>query len=339
MTAAHPAPRGRLVELAVTDLGVIDRIQLLIGPGMTALTGETGAGKTMLVGAIELLVGGRADGSLVRPGATEAVIEGRFELDGEEVVLTRVVAGEGRSRAYVNGRMATVGALAEQGAALVDLHGQHAHQSLLAAAVQRDALDRFGSIDLEPLRAARAELRQIDGQLAALGGDPGARAREIDLLRFQLQELEAAAISDPDEDQALDAEEDRLADAVAHRAAALAAAEAVSGEGGALDAVAATIGGLDGRTPFADAVVRLRSVSAELGDLSAEIRATGEGIDEDPARLEVLRGRRQLLAELRRKYGTAAVDPSAADTRAGTLADVMAYHREVGDRLAELEQH
>src|SRR3954462_870343 len=129
---------------------------------MTVLTGEAGPGKTMLVEALELLVGGRADPLLVRPGAEAAEVEGRFELDGEEVVLARVIPADGRSRAYVDGRMgpagggrrATAGALAEPGARLVDLHGQHDHQSLLAAAVQREALDRFASIDLEPLPQA-----------------------------------------------------------------------------------------------------------------------------------------------------------------------------------------
>src|SRR5213078_244220 len=117
-----------LVELAVTDLGVIDRARLLLGPGLTALTGETGAGKTMLVEAINLLVGGRADASIVRPGAEEARVEGRF-VDDDEYVLARVIPADGRSRAYVNGRLATVASLAELGIKLVDLHGQHAHQS------------------------------------------------------------------------------------------------------------------------------------------------------------------------------------------------------------------
>src|SRR5438105_10237764 len=114
-----------LTELAVRDLGVIDDLRLVLGPGMTALTGETGAGKTLVVEAIELLVGGRAEGVLVRAGATEARVEGRFVDGDDEVVLVRVVPRDGRSRAYVDGRLATVGELAERGASLVDLHGQH----------------------------------------------------------------------------------------------------------------------------------------------------------------------------------------------------------------------
>src|SRR5579864_8231704 len=131
-----------LIELRVRDLGVIESVALDLGPGMTALTGETGAGKTLLVEALELLVGGRADPSLVRPGAAEALVEGRFTVDDEdEVILARAVPAQGRSRAWIDGRMAPVSALAEAGARLVELHGQHSQQSLLDGAAQRRALD------------------------------------------------------------------------------------------------------------------------------------------------------------------------------------------------------
>src|SRR5256885_4054965 len=155
-----------LVELAVHDLGVIADLSLVLGPGMTALTGETGAGKTLVVEAIELLVGGRADGVLVRRGAEEARVEGRFVVGDEERVLARVVPARGRSRAYVEGRMATAAELATIGSALVDLHGQHAHQSLLATRAQREALDHFGAVDRRPLLAARGRLAEIDAALA-----------------------------------------------------------------------------------------------------------------------------------------------------------------------------
>src|SRR4051812_3816594 len=158
-----------LTELHIEDLGVIETLDLVFGAGMTALTGETGAGKTMLIEAIELLVGGRADPVLVRPGAVEARVEGRFVIEDTEIVLARVVPREGRSRAYVDNRLATVASLADHGQRLVDLHGQHAHQSLLSMAVQRDALDRFGGIDVAPLRAARARSAEIDAELSNLG--------------------------------------------------------------------------------------------------------------------------------------------------------------------------
>ncbi|MCA9516761.1 MAG: AAA family ATPase [Myxococcales bacterium] len=218
--------RDQLLELSVTDLGIIEHARLVLGPGMTALTGETGAGKTLIVGAIALLLGGRAEPGVVRSGASEAIVEGRFAVAGDELVLTRVIPAEGRSRAYVDGRLATATSLGEAGGLLVDLHGQHDHQSLLSGAVQRAALDDFAGVDLEPLRAATAARAGLERRRDELGGDPGARAREADLLRFQVDELDAAAIEDPDEDAELDRLETTLADAVAHREAAAAAAEA-----------------------------------------------------------------------------------------------------------------
>lgn len=330
--------RGHLVELAVTDFGIIEHVRLVLGPGMTALTGETGAGKTLLIGAIDLLLGGRADPAMVRTGCDEAVVEGRFLIDGEEVVLARVVPNDGRSRAYVNGRMATATVLGEHARALVDLHGQHAHQSLLAPGVQRAALDQFASVDLAPLREARAERRRIAAALEELGGDAGARAREADLLRFQINEIEAAALTDADEDAALDELEDRLAGAVAHREAASRAVASLAGDDAAVDLVGAAVADLDGRAPFAGLLERLRAVQAELTDAAAELRTTGEAIEDDPARLAEIRERRQLLVELRRKYGSAPSDASP-EGGAGTLADVMAYGDDAARRLEEIDGH
>jgi DNA repair protein RecN (Recombination protein N) len=313
-----------LTELAVSDLGVIGELSLVLGPGMTAVTGETGAGKTLVVEAIELLMGGRADPTMVRHGAAEAVVEGRFEIDGAETVLRRVVPADGRSRAYVDGRLATAGSLAELGRALVDLHGQHDHQSLLAASVQRDALDRFGGVDLGPLLAARKELQAVEQELAELGGDERARAREVDLLRFQVQEIDAAGLSDPDEDERLDAQESVLADALAHQEAARVAHEHLGGDAGASASVAQAMAALEGRGPFTELASRLRGIEAELADVASEVRAVGESIEDDPARLAEVQARRRLLHELRRKYGE-------------HLAAVMDFHAEASTRLAQLE--
>ncbi|HMS88387.1 MAG TPA: DNA repair protein RecN [Acidimicrobiales bacterium] len=331
-----PAP-ARLVELAVTDLGIIQSLRLVFGPGMTALTGETGAGKTMVVGAIELLLGGRADPAVVRPGAAEAVVEGRFDIDGQELVLCRVIPADGRSRAYVNGRMATAATLAEVTGPLVDLHGQHAHQSLLATATQRAALDAFGSVDVAALHAAHAEVERLAHDLAGLGGDAGGRERELDLLRFQAAEILAAGLSDPDEDVRLDQEESLLADAVAHRDAGGHASASLSADGGALDLLGQALAALDGRAPFADHVGRLRGVLADASDLTAEVRATTESLHDDPERLAELRTRRQLLVDLRRKYGSATRTDGSAGL--GTLADVIAYGADCDRRVADLEHH
>ncbi len=313
-----------LHELHIESLGVIERLDLVLGAGLTVLTGETGAGKTMLVEAISLLVGGRADVAVVRPGATEARVEGRFVVGDDEYVVARVIPADGRSRAYVNGRLATVSNLADLGQRTVDLHGQHAHQSLLASAEQREALDRWCGTDLAPLRSARARLTEIDASLAALGGDTRSRAREVDLLRYQSSELRVAAIAGPDEDTALEAEHDVLAGAVEYRGLAESAVAALADDGGAGDALGLALRSIAGQAPFQDVEVRLRSLLAEAGDVAAELRDLAERIDEDPERLAAVRERMQLLRDLRRKYGD-------------TLAEVIAFHEEVEERLAELE--
>jgi DNA repair protein RecN (Recombination protein N) len=317
-----------LAELHVRDLGVIADLTLVLQPGMTALTGETGAGKTLVVEAIELLVGGKADPVLVRPGADEARVEGRFisDDDDDEVVLARVVPRTGRSRAYVDGRLATVAELAEIGGRLVDLHGQHAHQSLLGGRVQRAALDRFGAVDLEPLAAGRARVASLDVALAALGGDARARAREIDLLAFQVGELEAAGLTDPYEGDTLEVEEDFLAAAAAHRQAGTDAHAALRDDGGAADAVAVAIEAVVGRLPFTEIETRLRSVAAEIEEAAADARRTADAIAEDPERLDQVRARRRLLGELCRKYGE-------------RLSDVLEYGADARSRLAELHSH
>ena len=313
-----------LHELHIESLGVIDRLDLVLGSGLTALTGETGAGKTMLVEAISLLVGGRADVTMVRPGAIEARVEGRFVVGDEEFVVARVVPADGRSRAYVNGRLATVGNLADLGSRGVDLHGQHSHQSLLSGAEQRDALDRYCRTDLLPLRGARALLTEIDASLAALGGDSKFRARELDLLRFQVGELRAAVLTSAVEDTELDAEHDLLAGAVEYREAGEHAVAALADDDGAADAIGTAIRAIGGRAPFSELELRLRALGAELTDVAAELRARSGEIEEDGERLAAIRERLQLLRDLRRKYGD-------------SLAEVIAFRDDVEHRLAELE--
>ncbi|CAN5194552.1 DNA repair protein RecN [soil metagenome] len=320
-----------LVELSVTDLGVIPELSLVLGPGMTALTGETGAGKTLVVTAIELLVGGRADAAVVRPGADEALVEGRFLRQSggtvEEVVLTRVIPAEGRSRAYVDGRPVPVGALVDIGTDLVDLHGQHSHQSLLVPAAQRRALDRFGAIDLVPLTTARRHLVELDTALAVLGGDGETRARQAALLRFEVDELEHAGLSDPDEEAALAGEEEVLAGAVAHCQAAALATLALTEDGGAVDAVGRALAAVRGRAPFAEVQMRLASLASEVAEVGRDIRHQGEAIEEDPARLETLRERRALLSRLRRRHQVA------------TLAELILLQEDQQRRLSALDDH
>jgi DNA repair protein RecN (Recombination protein N) len=346
-----------LSELRVSQLGVIDDLNLVFGPGMTALTGETGAGKTLVVEAVELLIGGRADGMLVRPGAAEAVVEARFvgrsrtglgsahaevadqgeqgeqgeEMDGpggeREIVMARVVPADGRSRAYVDGRMATVAALAQRGESLVDLHGQHAQQSLLSGRAQRGALDTYAALQRGPRDVARARARQLEEAMARAGGDAAARGRERELLGYQIAELDAAGLQGAAEDEQLALEESGLGQASAHRAAAQAAYEGLAGDDQVLDRLGQVVSATAGHPPLSKLHERLRGLAAELTDAASEARDAADALQDDPERLEEVVARRSVLKELRRKY----VGP------AGGMEEVIGFHRHARERLGELE--
>ena len=302
-----------LIELRVRDLGVIDDVTINLSPGMTALTGETGAGKTLLVEALSLLLGGRGDPSMVRAGAAEAVVEARFVVPeragSTEVVLARSVARHGRSRAWVDGRMATLAALSEVAADLIEMHGQHQHRSLVGIGAQRGALDRYGAIDLHDLDDARRAVRRLTDESEALGGDARQRAREIEMIRYQLDEIDRAGIDDVTEDDRLELEEDRLAAAGDHRRAAATALGALAGDAdsSALDRMAEASGALADRPPLAHLETRVRSSMADLSDLVTELRSVVETWEDDPERLEEIRSRRQLFHQLERKYGSTLV--------------------------------
>jgi DNA repair protein RecN (Recombination protein N) len=321
-----------LLELRVRNLGVIDDVTVSFRAGTTALTGETGAGKTLLVEAIGLLLGGRADPAVVRAGAEEAIVEGRFagppadDIDADDIVLARSVVRGGRSKAWIDGRMASIGALSEAASGLIELHGQHQHRSLVHIDAQRGALDAFGGIDLSALESARLQVRRLREESADLGGDARQRAREADLLRYQLDEIDAAAIEDAGEDGRLEVEEDRLAAASSYRNAAAEALASLSGmeDASALDRLAEATRVLAGRTPLAAFESRLRSAMADVSDLSTDLRSVVETWEDDPERLEEVRSRRQLLHELERKYG--------AD-----LVEVLAFAAGARRRLADIE--
>ncbi len=317
-----------LLELRVTNLGIISELQLVLGDGFTTITGETGAGKTLLVEAVALLLGARADATLVRAGAEEARVEARFADGDDELVLARVVSVNGRSRAYIDGSLATVAELAARGRALVDLHGQWEQQSLLAPAEQRRLLDAFAG---DKAAKARAELRHalgevtaVDDRLASLGGDARSRAREIDLLRFQIDDIDEAAVT-ADEEQQLDAMITMLGDADELRRVLADAHGALDGSAG--DAVGAAVASLEAFPgALGDLADRVRAVQAEITELVHDVRLRRDGIQADPEQLAAAVARRQRLRELRRKYGE-------------TLADVLAYADESRTRLEELQSH
>jgi len=316
-----------LSELRVRDLGVIEDLTLEFSDGMTALTGETGAGKTLVVEALQLVLGGRSSSTMVRAGAGEAFVEARFVDGDREVVVARSVPAEarGRSRAWVDGRMAPVSSLAELTAELAEIHGQHDHESLVRPAAQRAALDTFAGTDVAPVLAARGRLREIARALGDVGGDAATRAREVDVLRFQVDEISAAAIVDPDEDASLRAEEDRLADAAAYRDAAGRALAVLEEEAsGVLDALGTAGAALSGRAAFEGVRARVASAAADLGDVAHTLREVVERWEDDPGRLAAVQERRRVLAALRRKYGE-------------DLAAVVAFGEAAAQRLAQLE--
>lgn len=312
------------MELGVRNLGVIQQASLALGTAMTAVTGETGAGKTMLVEAIQLLLGGRADPSRIRLGQDSAEVEGLFVDGDEEMVVRRVIRRDGPSRSYVNGRLTTATEVAELLGRHVEVHGQHSQQRLMSVGGQRSALDAFAGIDLAELHALEDERRDLVQQQTSLGGDERSRLREMDVLRFQIKEIEAAAIDDPLEDDRLEAEESTLGDALAHRKAGESAVGLLGDEGGAVDQLRAAWAAVADRVPFDSATARLRALTAELDDAVAELRGTTEAIEPDPERLAAIQNRRAELAALRRKYGD-------------TLAHVGETYAELSDRLASLE--
>ncbi len=317
-----------LEELRIQNLGVIEELSLVLPKGSIAVTGETGAGKTMVVSAIQLLMGGRAEPDMIRVGSDQATVEGRFvDADGEEVVVKRVIPVGGRSRAYLDGSLATATVLQERIGPLIDLHGQHAQQPILQRpATQRDALDRFAGIDRAPLRDARADIAAIDAALGDLGGDTTERARQIDLLRYQLAEVHAAAIASPDEDVELQAKESILANTFDHQQAAGRVGDLLGSDGPVAEAFVEAAAALPDGPPFTDIASRIQALQEELADLAADTRTIGEQTVDDPEARENVRARLQMLVELRRKYGP-------------TLTDVMAYGDGLQEQLDQLESH
>lgn len=328
-----------LVELSIENLGIIESSRISFHNGFTAFTGETGAGKTMLVEAINLVCGRRAETSVIRDGAEEAHVEARFVRVGadgeeEEIILARTIHREGRSRAYINGRMATVASLAECGEQLVDIHGQHAHQRLLTTAVQRESLDSFAGVDLQELREARESVTQIDAMLAALGGDEKSRARELDLLAFQCEEIENVAITNPQEDAELSQEEDVLADIVRHQESLWKASSLLSDDGAAIEKIGEAIRVLANVASMGGLSERLSTLLAEAEDIAQVVRSAAENSEEDPERLEFIRIRRQSLRDLMRKYGDSLEDVISFGDEARTRLDELTGYAE---RVQELE--
>ncbi len=344
-----------LCELNVENLLLIERAQLRFAPGLNVLTGETGAGKTVLAHALDLLLGGRAKtgapASIVRPGASEAYVEGVFEIspalrdelgerlaaDAEEVVLARRIDADGRrTRAYVNGRTATVAELRELGGRLLSFYGQHEHRKLTLAGAQLQILDSVcGPEQAERLAAcARAHRESVvlQASLHELGELASAREREIDLLEHELAEIEEAAPDEAEHERLLAARErlrrsDALCSAVGFAAESLepeaaeepGAIALLAGAGARLDALAGIDRGLD------TLAGRLRAVLLESQDLATELRDYGERVAGEEWSLEEVEKRLAANERLIRKHG-------------GSIAEVLAYAESARARRLELDR-
>jgi DNA repair protein RecN (Recombination protein N) len=347
-----------LESLTIAGLGVIDSAELEFGSGFTVLTGETGAGKTMVVTALGLLLGGRADSGAVRQGAKQARVEGALRIDdrvtaaqtvvtraddaGAEIddgclILARTVSAEGRSRAFAGGAGVPAALLAELAQDLVAVHGQNDQQRLLGPSEQRDRLDAFGGDKLIAVRSdyrdAFERLSDAQGRLDELSTRRRERAQEADALRFAIGEIDAVGPREGEDDE-LRAEASRLAHVDGLRRAADEARTALSGDETAADGldamsmVAQARRALDAErghdTRVAELADQLASASYALADTAADVAAYAADLEVDPARLQAVQERRAALGVLLRKYGD-------------RVDDVLAWHRTAVTRLAELD--
>jgi len=328
--------------LGVRHLAVIDRLEVEFEPGLNVLTGETGAGKSVLVEAVDLLLGGRASADLVRTGESAATIQAVFETpDGREVIVRRELSAQGRSRAFVNDALATSGALRELGATLVDLHGQHEHQTLVDPARHVTLLDAFAGHDSLTADVASAfeAWRQAAGALDRTRLDDREKQARIEMASFQLDEIVKVAPREG-EDERLDADRARLvnADRLA-RLSTEAYAALYEGEGAAMDTLAGVWKRLDELAAldpaFAEHAAQREEVRSRLEDVAFALRDYASELDASPERLQKVEDRLAALERLKRRYG-----PSLADVlaRRAALEDELEQLGASGDRAAKLER-
>jgi DNA repair protein RecN (Recombination protein N) len=343
-----------LRELRIENLLLIERAELRLDQGFNVITGETGAGKTVLAHSLDLLMGGRARPQIVRPGASEAWVEGTFELpdnltsdpqlaevaerlpeDADALVLGRRVSGSGRTGAFIAGRAASAADLKLLGARLLAFYGQHEHRKIVLSSAQLEILDGFaGGAHLERRRRysqAHTEAEQARRELAQLREHDGARERDLDLYRFELTEIEAAAPDDAEEAE-LAAERGRLGHAEGLRLAAATAMAAVGGAeedgGGAASALAVAEGALGdaaGVDSELDRIVeRVVALNVEAGDVVGDLRTYLERVEADPARLAAVEERLDALDRLKRKHG-------------GSIESVLAHAEHCRTEVERLE--
>jgi len=320
--------------LRIRHLAVIDAVEVDFDAGLNVLTGETGAGKSILVEAIGLLLGGRASGDLVRTGEDAASVEAIFDSGGDELLIRREITAQGRSRAFINGALTTAGALKDLSGGLIELHGQHEHQTLLDSSTHLAVLDAFGALGplIEPAREAFSSFRSAVEALAHLRRTAADRASRHELAVFQLGELDRAVLKpgDPGEDVELAGTRQVLASAErVGRLCGESYALLYEGDGAAL----ADLGGVWRRVaelaaldPAFEAYLEARDgIKAQLEDLALFLRRYADAIEASPARLQQVEDRLALLERFKRKYGP-------------TLRDVISKREALRQELTELDR-
>ncbi len=343
-----------LRELRIENLLLIERAELRLGEGLNAITGETGAGKTVLAHSLDLLMGGKAKAQIVRPGAREAWVEGVFDLPAgllgepelaelaerlpegaEEVVLGRRVSASGRTSAFVAGRAATAADLKLLGGRLIAFFGQHEHRRLTIASAQLEILDGFAGAEHLELRAAYRDSHRECGRLAAelaeLREREGSRERDLDLYRYELSEIEAVAPV-PEERAEIASRRERLRHAEGLREAAAGAHAGLAGDeedgGGAVAAIAQAEAALQGAAGLDkgldDIAERVAALGVELGDVASGLRDYAEGVEADPASLQAIEERLEEIDRLERKHG-------------GSVESVLAHAERCREEIARLE--
>ena len=346
--------RGVLRELRIENLLLIERAELRLGEGLNAITGETGAGKTLLAHSLDLLMGGKARPQIVRPGAEEAWVEGVFDLPqgllaepemmeaaerlpegAGEIVLGRRVSASGRTAAFLAGRAASASDLKLLGGRLLAFYGQHEHRKLTISSAQMEVLDGFAGAEhlalREAYRESHRECARLEAELVELRERDGSRERDLDLYRYELSEIEEVA-PDPVEEAELSTERERLRHAEGLREAAggaLAGAVGADEDGGgaasALAAAESLLHGVGGVDADLDSLAeRLAAVAVELGDVAAELRSYLDGIEADPGRLAVVEERLEAIDRLQRKHG-------------GSVESVLAHAERCRSEIERLE--
>jgi len=340
-----------LKELHIKNFAIIDQLRVEFAPGLNIFTGETGAGKSIVVDALNLALGERASVDLIRTGCEEAVVEAAFELDhdgtkeaatllaeqgiatnsGEDLIVRRVLSASGKNKVYINGSLANLATLAALGANLADIHGQHEHQSLLSLERQREMLDSFGMLDglREELANTYHRLQNVRKELVGLEAGERDRAQREDMLRFQKNEIEAATLK-PGEDEELANEQKVLANSEKLAGLSRAADEALySSDGSVLSGLKKAMSDLEAiaaiDSRLAPVLELCEAGRAQLEEAAREVSSYAGGLEFDPGRLEQINDRLDLIRKLKKKYGA-------------TIEEITAFGIAASDELERMER-